>query len=440
MASSRVVSVSVLRLDTASGPLHCEVAVPGSKSIANRALICAALAGAGSRVANVPDGDDTVAMLAALQILGVAVSQDQEGVSFTSALDCENAEEVSVHAALAGTSSRFLTALGALRRGNTRIDGFEALRQRPMRDLHIALRDLGVNVASELGEYALPVVVNGAHAHGGELNLSSSVSSQFSSAILLIAPYLSSGLILNINGERVSESYVMMTVEVMRAFGADVSVDIQEEKLLRIRVHPGKYMATQYFVEPDASSASYPLAAVAICGGEAFIGGMKQDSIQGDTGFVSLMMNMGCEARWTNEGAYLSRDPHMALQGLSVDLKDMSDLVPTVVAVALFAQGPSTITGVGFIRNKESDRLGDLAKELHKCGAKVSVLDDGLEISPHPLHGATLATHHDHRLAMAFGLVALQVTEVLVEEPDVVSKSWPMYWEVREQMLRSCRE
>jgi 3-phosphoshikimate 1-carboxyvinyltransferase len=130
----------------------------------------------------------------------------------------------------------------------------------------------------------------------------------------------------------------------------------------------------------------------------------------------------------------------MALQGLSVDLKDMSDLVPTVVAVALFAQGPSTITGVGFIRNKESDRLGDLATELHKCGAKVIVLDDGLEISPHPLHGATLATHHDHRLAMAFGLVALQVPEVLVEEPEVVSKSWPMYWEVREQMLRSCRE
>jgi 3-phosphoshikimate 1-carboxyvinyltransferase len=205
-------------------------------------------------------------------------------------------------------------------------------------------------------------------------------------------------------------------------------------------VQPGKYVATQYFVEPDASSASYPLAAVAICGGEVFIPGMKQDSIQGDTGFVSLMMNMGCESRWNNEGAYLSRDPHMALQGLSVDLKDMSDLVPTVVAVALFAKGPSTITGVGFIRNKESDRLGDLAKELHKCGAKVSVLDDGLEISPHPLHGATLATHHDHRLAMAFGLVALQVPEVLVEEPDVVSKSWPMYWEVREQMLRSCRE
>lgn len=440
MASSQVFSVSVLRLATASGPLHCEIVVPGSKSIANRALICAALAGAGSRVANVPDGDDTVAMLDALRILGVTVLQDEGGVSFTSALNCENTEELSVHAALAGTSSRFLTALGALRRGNTRIDGFEALRQRPMRDLHIALDDLGVNVASELSEYSLPVVVNGARTHGGELNLSSSVSSQFSSAILLIAPYLSSGLILNIKGERVSESYVMMTVEVMRAFGANISVDVHEEKHLRIRVEPGKYVSTQYFVEPDASSASYPLAAVAICGGEVFIPGMKQESIQGDTGFVSLMKKMGCEARWTNEGVYLSRDPQTKLQGLSIDLRDMSDLVPTVVAVALFAQGSSTITGVGFIRNKESDRLGDLATELHKCGAKVQVLDDGLEISPHMLHGATLATHHDHRLAMAFGLVALQVPEVLVEEPDVVSKSWPMYWEVREQMLRSCRE
>ena len=427
-------------LETASGPLKCVVEVPGSKSIANRALICAALAGAGSRITNVPDGDDTVAMLEALRILGVTISQDEGNVNFSSALDLENTHEVSVHAALAGTSSRFLTARGALRKGNTLIDGFEALRQRPMQDLHVALQKLGATVTSELGKYSLPVAVNGASAHGGELTLSSSVSSQFSSAILLIAPYLSSGLSLNIEGERVSESYVMMTIEVMRAFGADVSIEAQEDTLLRIGVQPGKYSATQYFVEPDASSASYPLAAVAICGGEVFIPAMKQQSLQGDTGFVSLMEKMGCAARWVDNGVYLERDPHVMLQGLSVDLKDMSDLVPTVAAVALFAQGASTITGVGFIRNKESDRLGDLASELHKCGAEVKVFDDGIVITPRPLRGAELATHHDHRLAMAFGLVALQVPEVLIEDPEVVSKSWPMYWEMREQMLRSCRE
>jgi 3-phosphoshikimate 1-carboxyvinyltransferase len=167
---------------------------------------------------------------------------------------------------------------------------------------------------------------------------------------------------------------------------------------------------------------------------------MKQQSLQGDTGFVSLMEKMGCIARWVDNGVYLKRDPHVMLQGLSVDLKDMSDLVPTVAAVALFAQGASTISGVGFIRNKESDRLGDLATELHKCGAEVKVFDDGVVITPHTLRGATLATHHDHRLAMAFGLVALQVPEVLIEDPEVVSKSWPMYWEMREQMLRSTHE
>lgn len=439
-ASSQVVSVSHLRLEAASGPLNCVVEVPGSKSIANRALICAALAGSGSRITNVPDGDDTVAMLEALRILGVSISQDGGNVSFTSALDLENAEELSVHAALAGTSSRFLTALGALRKGNTLIDGFEALRGRPMQDLHVALQQLGVTVASELGKYSLPVVVNGASAHGGELTLSSSVSSQFSSAILLIAPYLSSGLRLNIEGERVSESYVMMTIGVMRAFGADVSIEAQEDTLLRIRVQPGEYSATQYSVEPDASSASYPLAAVAICGGEIFIPAMKQESLQGDTGFVSLMVKMGCVARWVDNGVFIERDPHVMLQGLSVDLKDMSDLVPTVAAVALFAQGASTISGVSFIRDKESDRLGDLAFELHKCGADVEVLEDGLRISPRSLHGAILATHHDHRLAMAFALVALQVPEVLIEDPEVVSKSWPMYWEMREQMLRSTHE
>ena len=432
--------MSHLLLEAASGTLHCAVEVPGSKSIANRALICAALAGKGAVVRNTPGGDDTVAMLNGLRALGLTISEDEAVVSFSSSLDLLNSDEVNIHAALAGTSSRFLTALGVLRKGNTCIDGFDALRKRPMEDLHVALGRLGAEVSSSLGKYSLPVVVNGANTHGGELKLSSSVSSQFASAILLIAPYLSSGLTLNIEGERVSESYVMMTIGVMRAFGANVSVDAHEETLLRIRVEPGKYTATEYFVEPDASSASYPLAAVAICGGEVFIPGLKLESLQGDTGFVSLMERMGCAALWTENGVQLSRDPQTILQGLYVDLKDMSDLVPTVAAVALFAQGSSTISGVGFIRNKESDRLGDLAFELHKCGADVEVLEDGLCISPRSLHGAILATHHDHRLAMAFGLIALKVSDVAVEDPKVVSKSWPMYWEMREQMLRSSHE
>jgi 3-phosphoshikimate 1-carboxyvinyltransferase len=440
VALSRVVSVAHLRLETARGPLHCSVEVPGSKSIANRALICAALAGEGSIVTNIPGGDDTVAMLDGLRALGLAISQVNESVSFSSSLNLENTDEVNIHAALAGTSSRFLTALGALRQGNTCIDGFDALRKRPMEDLHIALSHLGANVSSLLGEYSLPVVVNGVDVHGGELTMSSSVSSQFSSAILLISPYLKNGLVVNIEGNRISESYVMMTIGVMLAFGADVTIEVRNERLLRIRVQPGKYAATQFAVEPDASSASYPLAAIAICGGEVFIPGMKNESLQGDTGFVSLMEEMGCTALWVNDGVKLSRDPQSVLKGVSVDLNDMSDLVPTVVSVALFARGSSNISGVGFIRNKESDRLGDLAVELRKCDADVEVLEDGLRISPRPLRGTELGTHHDHRLAMAFGLVALKVSGVTVEDPTVVSKSWPMYWEMREQMLRSSHE
>lgn len=167
---------------------------------------------------------------------------------------------------------------------------------------------------------------------------------------------------------------------------------------------------------------------------------MKQESLQGDTGFVSLMEKMGCVARWTDAGVYLERDPRAMLHGLSVNLIDMSDLVPTVASVALFATGASRISGVGFIRNKESDRLSDLASELHKCGADVEVFDDGILITPRPLHGATLATHHDHRLAMAFGVLALQISDVSVLNPEVVTKSWPTYWEMRNQMLRSHRE
>lgn len=221
-----------------------------------------------------------------------------------------------------------------------------------------------------------------------------------------------------------SRGYLDMTVAVMREFGARTEISGNT-----IWVAPGAYQGANFSVEPDASSASYPSAAVAIAGGSSIIAGLTRNSSQRDVEFLDVLSNMGCQVRQVESGIQISRDPSVALAGIEVDMSDISDCVPTLAVVAMFANSPTKISGVGFIRTKESNRISDLAGELRKFGAQIVENDDGLTISPAPLHAAKVVTHHDHRLAMAFALVGLKVRDVIIETPEVVSKSWPTYFE-----------
>ncbi|MFZ9059549.1 MAG: 3-phosphoshikimate 1-carboxyvinyltransferase, partial [Ilumatobacteraceae bacterium] len=204
-----------------------------------------------------------------------------------------------------------------------------------------------------------------------------------------------------------------------------------------IWVSPGEYQGTSFSVEPDASSASYPFGAVAISGGSVTIEGLSRSSLQGDVEFVDLLARMGCDVSESPEGLNLSRQKEKPLRGIEVNMSQISDCVPTLAVVALFAETPTRISGVGFIRKKESDRIGDLIGELRKLGANVSETADGIVIAPGALHGATLETHHDHRLAMAFALIQREVDGVVVNNPEVVSKSWPNYFEVLRSFYKS---
>ncbi|MFM7258506.1 MAG: 3-phosphoshikimate 1-carboxyvinyltransferase, partial [Acidimicrobiaceae bacterium] len=177
-------------------------------------------------------------------------------------------------------------------------------------------------------------------------------------------------------------------------------------------------------------SASYPLGAVAISGGSVTIEGLSRSSLQGDVEFVDLLARMGCDVSEGPEGLKLSRQKEKTLRGIEVNMSQISDCVPTLAVVAMFAETPSRISGVGFIRKKESDRIGDLIGELRKLGANISETEDGMVIVPGALHGATLETHHDHRLAMAFTLIQHEVDGVVINNPEVVSKSWPNYFDV----------
>lgn len=423
-------SDDVYRVRRADGPVIAEVRVPPSKSIVNRALICAALADGTSEIVGVAPGDDTASMIDCLARLGCGIGvrlDDGERIADVIGTGGQLAPgPMTLDAGLAGTTSRFVTALTALGSGEYTIDGAPPLRARPMGPLHDSLAALGARI--EPGERVghLPVTVEGPLRTADAVVMPGNVSSQYVTAMMLIGPYVPGGLKLWLSSGLVSRPYLEITRSVMAAFGV-TDVELRER---HVTVGPGEYFATNYRVEPDASSASYPLAAAAMVGGAVSVRGLGTDSVQGDARFVEVLESMGCLVTAAAHDTVVMRRRDTPLRGVEVDMADISDLVPTLAVVATQAVTPTRITGVGFIRSKESDRLGDLADELRKTGALVTVEPDGLLIEPTDLlHGARLDTHHDHRLAMAFGLLGLVVDGIEICDPAVVSKSWPSFWD-----------
>ena len=415
---------------TKSGALDAVATVPGSKSIAHRALVCAALARGDSTIKGLPDGDDTQAMLQGLMMLGATFSLDGADAHIQGSIDLNRTDAITVDANLAGTTARFLTAVGALRRSPITVTGNASLRSRPMKDLHLALEQLGAIVSWQNEKYCLPVTVQRGESYSHSVQVAADTSSQFVTSLMLIAPMFEHGLTIELTGDVISLPYIAMSASVMKSFGANVR--IADNRI--IVIGGGGYVGCQFAVEPDASSASYPLAAAAVLGGRVRVEGMRTDMLQGDGRFVDVLRRMGCEILVDQAGITLSRDANNPLQGVDIDMSEISDLVPTLAIVAMFAKTPTRIRNVGFIRNKESDRIGDLAREMRGLGANVVEYEDGLEISPQGLHGGTCDTHHDHRIAMAFGVAGLKLPGVIIDQPSVVSKSWPQFWAMLEAL------
>ena len=415
---------------TKSGALDAVAAVPGSKSIAHRALICAALARGDSTITGLPDGDDTQAMLQGLMLLGATISLDGADAHIEGSIDLDRTDAITVDANLAGTTARFLTAVGALRRGSITVTGNESLRSRPMKDLHLALKQLGADVSWQNEKYCLPVTVQRGESYSYSVQVAADTSSQFVTSLMLIAPILPNGLTIELTGDIISLPYIAMSASVMKSFGAHVR--IADDRV--IVIDGGGYVGCRFAVEPDASSASYPFAAAAVVGGRVRVDGMRSNMMQGDSRFVDVLRQMGCDISEDQAGITVGRDTNEPLQGVDIDMSEISDLVPTLAIVAMFAKTPTRIRNVGFIRNKESDRIGDLASEMRSLGAKVVEHEDGLEISPQALHCGSCDTHHDHRIAMAFGVAGLKVPGVIINQANVVSKSWPQFWAMLEAL------
>jgi 3-phosphoshikimate 1-carboxyvinyltransferase len=337
----------------------------------------------------------------------------------------------------AGTVMRFLSAFVALGNGRFRLDGTARMRQRPIEDLLQGLRLIGVNAFSEAGNQCPPVIVEAAGLPGGRAQIDGSRSSQYISALLLVAPYSTSPLEIEVTGEFVSRPFVELTLKSMSDFG--VLTSTEGERIYR-PTHGVKYRAGEYDVEGDATAASYFLAAAAILGGRCCVTNVAANSAQGDARFADVLLRMGCKVRkgflGNDRGIEVSRDPATPLKAIDADLNDMPDVAQTLAAVCMFAEGTSSIVNVGNLRIKETDRLKALANELRRMGAEIEEGDDYLEITPRHQINASIETYDDHRMAMAMALVGIGRPGITIKEPACVSKTYPHYFTDLEKLRR----
>jgi 3-phosphoshikimate 1-carboxyvinyltransferase len=393
-------------IEPLTGPPDATVSVPGSKSITNRALVCAAQADGTSTLEGALLADDTEAMIDCLGALGISVGVAADGTTVTvngrgGAFPVDDAH---LDVRLSGTTARFITPVAATGRRGFTVDGGAPMRRRPMGPMIDALRSVGVTI-DELGDPGcLPIRVDASGLHSRRVRVSGDVSSQFLSGLLL------AGFEVDLTTDLVSEPYVRMTRAVIDAFGS----------------------ARTYEIEPDASAASYFLAAAAVCDGRVTVEGLGSSSLQGDLAFVDVLQFMGAGVECDDRGT--SVHGKGSLRGIDVDLRHLSDMVPTLAAVAVFADSPTTIRGVGFIRSKESDRIAAVVTELRRCGIDATETDDGLVINPGTPRPARIETYDDHRIAMAFALIGLRVPGIEIVDPDCVAKTFPGYFEALERL------
>ncbi len=402
------------------------VMVPGSKSYTHRILIAAALSDGICTIANGLKSEDTLLTLSALKQMGIGIDvMDDRFVVYGAKGQLKPLTDP-VYLGNSGTSMRLLTAVAALGQGRYMLTGTKRMQERPIQDLLDGLVQMGVFARSINDTGCPPVEVEGGRLSGGTVSLKCGVSSQFLSALLLIAPYTREGVEINIIEGPVSKPYVDMTIDVMEEFG----VRIQRDDYLRFAVAGGQaYRAGSYDVEPDCSQAGYFWAAAAITGSKIKVKEITLNTRQGDVRFTQILEHMGCTINHDRDGISVTGG---SLSAITVDMGDMPDMVPTLAVVAAFAQGTTQIENVSHLKAKESDRLASVVHELSKIGIEASCSDTGMKIRGGYPKGAQIDTYGDHRMAMSFALAGLKVPGIVIKDEKCVEKSFPNFWRVFE--------
>ncbi|MGN5235630.1 3-phosphoshikimate 1-carboxyvinyltransferase [Rhodococcus sp. SJ-3] len=421
--------VSLWRAPRAVNSIDASVALPGSKSITNRALILAALADGPSTITGALRSRDTDLMIEAVRAVGATIAERDGGTTLE--ITPGTLHGGSVECGLAGTVMRFVPPLAALADGDVHFDGDEQARVRPMGTVLDALRGLGADIDGD----GLPFTVRGeGRVRGGSVTIDASGSSQFVSGLLLSAASFDTGVVVHHDGKPVpSMPHIEMTVEMLRAAG--VSVDTSEANTWRVA--PGTIKAHDVKVEPDLSNATPFLAAAAVTGGTVSVPLWPTSTTQAGDAIRGILEHMGADVSLA-DGVLTVRGPQR-LVGIDVDLHDVGELTPTVAALAAFATTPSHLRGIAHLRGHETDRLAALTAEINGLGGSVSETDDGLRIEPTPLRGGVWRSYADHRMATAGAIIGLVIDGVDVEDIGTTAKTLPGFEALWGSMLTGVR-
>jgi 3-phosphoshikimate 1-carboxyvinyltransferase len=406
------------------------VQVPGSKSFTHRILIASALSDGLCRIDNPLRSEDTLLTAQGLGQMGVDIRDNRDHFLVNGCGGRLKPAEKEIYLGNSGTSVRLLTGICGLGNGKYVITGTPRMQERPIQDLLDGLAQLGISARSIRKNGCPPVEIIADTFEGGSAGLDCSVSSQYLSSILMMAPFSVRGVEIHIKKGPVSKPYIDMTLEVMKLLG----VSVEREAYLRFFVPGGQaYRSGDYAVEPDCSQAGYFWAAAAVTGASVTVKNVTPDTRQGDVRFAGVLEKMGCRVTEEKNGICVSGAP---LTGITVDMSDMPDMVPTLAVAAAFARGTTVINNVAHLKAKESDRLGSVVAELNRMGVDAECSESGMAVTGGGAHGASIRTYDDHRMAMSFSVAGLKTPGIVIEDESCVSKSFPNFWEVFETLYK----
>ncbi len=417
--------MSSIEISSLLKPIKGSVNVPGSKSFTNRALIISVLAKGKSRLVNFSKSDDSKILISALKKLGIKIISKNNILIVNGNGGNSLKNNIKLNIGKAGTAMRFLTSLCALVPGKIILDGDKQMRKRPIGELVNSLRQIGASIKYLNKNGFPPLEISGNNIMGGLIKIKGDVSSQFITSLLLIAPLLKNGMKINIIGNEVSKSYTKMTLQTQKFFGVKVK-QVKGSYLIRNKQH---YKSHNFIIESDISSATYFWGIAAITGSRITVNNIYPKSVQGDILFLNILRKMGCIITINSKLKNVEVKGPKILKPVKANLSLLPDSAQTLSVISAFANGRSTLSGLFTLKIKETNRLLALKNELYKMGITSKIGKDFIQIEGGKPNGAQINTYSDHRMAMSFAIAGTKIPGIVIENPEVVSKSFPNFWE-----------